>query len=48
MANVSLNRVAPPVKEIGDWLFLKQVQIITESIKTNKSRASRDIVCGGL
>ena len=43
MANVSLNREAAAVKEIGGWLFLKKIQIIAESIKVNKSRASRDI-----
>ena len=48
MANVSLNWEAAAVKEIGGWLFLKQVQIIAEPIKMNKSRAIRDIFCGGL
>ena len=33
---MSLNRKAAAVKEIGEWLFLRQVQIITESIKMNK------------
>ena len=43
MANVSLNREAAAVKEIGGWLFQKKTQIIAKSTKTNKSRASRDI-----
>ena len=43
MANVSLNREAAAVKEIGGWLFMKLIQITAESTKMNKSRASRDI-----
>ena len=43
MANVSLNREVAAVKETGGWLFMKLIQIIAESIKMNKSRASRDI-----
>ena len=48
MANVSPNREAAAFKEIGIWLFLKQIRIIAESIKMNKSRVSRDTFCGGL
>ena len=40
MGNVSLNREAAVVKEIRGWLFLKQIRIIAESIKMNKSRAT--------
>ena len=47
MANVSLNREAAAVKEIGGWLFMKLIQINAESTKMNKSRASRDIFWGG-
>ena len=42
MASVSLNREVGSVKEIGGWLFLQQIQIIAESIKMNKSHASKD------
>ena len=41
MANVFLLREAAFIlKEIGGWVFLKWMQIIAESIKMNKSRAS--------
>ena len=41
MANVFLIRKAAFIfKEIGSWVFLRWMQIITESIKINKSRTS--------
>ena len=48
MANVSPNREAAAFKEIGAWLFPKQIRVIAESIKMNKSRVGRDIFCGGI
>ena len=48
MTNVFLIReVAVIFKEIGGWLFLKWMQIIAESTKMNKSRASWKDFCGG-
>ena len=48
MAKVFLNREAADIfKEIGWWLFLKWMQIIAESIKMNKSRATWKSLCGG-
>ena len=49
MTNVFLIREAAFIfKDIGGLVFLKQKQIIAESMKMNKSRAGWKIFCGGL
>ena len=50
MVNFSLIREAAVdiYKEIGSCLRLKWIQIVTESIKMNKSRAPPENICAGL
>ena len=49
MANVFLIREAAVMfEEISGWLFLKWMQITAESIKMNKSRATKKGFSGRL
>ena len=50
MANFSLIREAAVdiYKQTGNWLLLKWMQIITESIKMSKLCTPSEIFCGGL